>query len=193
MYCDKKTGKYGIIDGQHRAGALLIMAQQGHWNEYERNILVDVFVTQSEKQISELFREINSAEPVRLVDMPDEEGMEQNSKEMLDEATDLLMKQYPEMFKASARCKIPHLNVDLFRDDVFQSEVIINQKIKSSEALLKYFLDINEKLSKRSDDEWLGLYGGGSIGSSSKSLEQALKKAKANKFFLGLDRSWLHR
>ena len=104
MYCDKKTGRYGIIDGQHRAGALLIMAQQGHWNEYERNILVDVFVTQSEKQISELFREINSAEPVRLVDMPDEEGMEQNSKEMLDEATDHLMKQYPEMFKASARC-----------------------------------------------------------------------------------------
>jgi len=192
MYCDKATGKYGIVDGQHRAGALLIMAQQGHWNEYERNILVDVFVTQSEKQISELFREINSAEPVRLVDMPDEEGMEQNSKEMLDEATDLLMKQYPEMFKASARCKIPHLNVDLFRDDVFQSELITNQKIKSSEALLKYFLNINEKLSKRSDDEWLGLYGGGGSGSS-KSLEQALKKAKANKFFLGLDRSWLHR
>ena len=184
MYCDKASGKYGIVDGQHRAGALLIMAQQGHWNEYERNILVDVFVTESEKQISELFREINSAEPVRLVDMPDE-GMEQNSKEILDEAADLLMKQYPEMFKASARCKIPHLNVDLFRDDVYQSEIITNQKIKSSEALLKYFLDVNEKLSKRSDDEWLGLYGG-----NSKSLEQALKKAKQYKFFLGLDKSW---
>lgn len=188
MFQDKVSGKYGIVDGQHRAGALLIMAQQGHWNEFERNILVDVFVTDSEKQISDLFREINSAEPVRLVDMPDE-GMELSSKAMLDEATELLMKQFPEMFKASARCKIPHLNVDLFRDEVFQSDVVANQKIKSSEALLKFFLSVNQKLSKRTDKEWLGLNGG--VGN--KSLEQALKKARANNFFLGLhDRSWLH-
>lgn len=189
MFHDKNTGKYGIVDGQHRAGALLIMAQSGHWNEFERNILVDVFPTESDKQISDLFREINSAEPVRLVDMPDDEGMEQDSKVILDEATDLLMKQYPEMFKASARCKIPHLNVDLFRDEVFQSEIISNQKIKSSEALLNFFLSVNQKLSKRTDNEWLSLHGG----ASTKNLELALKKARANNFFLGLhDRSWLH-
>ena len=70
---------------------------------------------------------------------------------------------------------------------MFQSEIITNQKIKSSEALLKFFLSVNEKLSKRTDEQWLGLNGG-----TSKSLEQALKKARAHNFFLGLDKSWLH-
>lgn len=188
MYLDKVSGKFGIVDGQHRAGALLIMAQQGHWNEYERNILVDVFITESDKEVSDLFKDINSAEPVRLVDMP-EEGMEnENDKKILDEATDLLMKQFPEMFKSSTRCKIPHLNVDIFRDEIFQSDIITTHKIKSSEALLKFFLSKNQKLSKRSDEEWLSLSGG----TGNKSLEQALKKARSYNFYLGLDRNWYH-
>jgi len=188
MYLDKVSGKFGIIDGQHRAGALLIMAQQGHWNEYERNILVDVFITESDKEISDLFKDINSAEPVRLVDMPDD-GMEnENEKNILDEATDILQKQFPEMFKSSTRCKIPHLNVDIFRDEIFQNEIIVTHKIKSADALLKFFLSKNQKLSKRTDEEWLNLNGG--IGN--KTIEQALKKARAHNFFLGLDKNWFN-
>lgn len=72
MYLDKKTGKAGIVDGQHRAGALMLLSQQGHWDRLKRNILIDVFNTDNDEDIAALFKEINSAEPVRLVDMPGE-------------------------------------------------------------------------------------------------------------------------
>jgi hypothetical protein len=72
MFVDKATGKSGIIDGQHRAGALMILSQGGHWDGLEQNVLIDVFETETEEQVVALFKEINSAEPVRLVDMPGE-------------------------------------------------------------------------------------------------------------------------
>ena len=72
MFHDITTDRCGIVDGQHRAAALMIMAQEGHWDPLERNIALDVFPVTSEQDISHLFHEINSAEPVRLVDMPGE-------------------------------------------------------------------------------------------------------------------------
>lgn len=76
MFCDKLSGRSGIVDGQHRAGALMLLSQEGHWDGQEHNILIDVFETESDEQIVALFKEINSAEPVRLVDMPGEVGFE---------------------------------------------------------------------------------------------------------------------
>jgi hypothetical protein len=72
MFCDKVSGQSGIVDGQHRAGALMLLSQGGHWDGLEQNILIDVFETENDEQIVALFKEINSAEPVRLVDMPGE-------------------------------------------------------------------------------------------------------------------------
>ena len=72
MYFDKLSGRCGIVDGQHRVAAIMLMAQDGRWDLTRRNILVDVFQTETEQEISNLFHEINSAEPVRLIDMPDE-------------------------------------------------------------------------------------------------------------------------
>ena len=72
MFCDKISGQSGIVDGQHRAGALMLLSQGGHWDGLEQNILIDVFETDNDEQIVALFKEINSAEPVRLVDMPGE-------------------------------------------------------------------------------------------------------------------------
>ena len=74
MFSDSLTGQSGIVDGQHRAGALMMLSQQGHWDGLENNILIDVFETKSDEEIVALFKEINSAEPVRLVDMPGEVG-----------------------------------------------------------------------------------------------------------------------
>lgn len=51
--------RLGIVDGQHRVGALLLMAERGGWDSEARNILVDVFRTRSEKEVSDLFTEIN--------------------------------------------------------------------------------------------------------------------------------------
>ena len=75
MFRDSLTGQSGIVDGQHRAGALLMLSQQGHWDGLENNILIDVFETKNDEEIVALFKEINSAEPVRLVDMPGEVGI----------------------------------------------------------------------------------------------------------------------
>ena len=72
MFYDKVSGQSGIVDGQHRAGALMLLSQGGHWDGLEQNILIDVFETENDEQIVALFKEINSAEPVRLVDMPGE-------------------------------------------------------------------------------------------------------------------------
>jgi hypothetical protein len=80
MFCDKQSGRSGIVDGQHRAGALMLLSQEGHWDGQEQNILIDVFETESDEQIVALFKEINSAEPVRLVDMPGEVRFEFHQK-----------------------------------------------------------------------------------------------------------------
>lgn len=74
MFSDKLSGQSGIVDGQHRAGALMMLSQQGYWDGLEKNILIDVFETENDEEIVALFKEINSAEPVRLVDMPGEVG-----------------------------------------------------------------------------------------------------------------------
>ena len=50
------------------------------------------------------------------------------------------------------------------------------------------YLSSFEEESKRTDEEWLNLNGG--IGN--KTIEQALKKARAHNFFLGLDKNWYH-
>lgn len=70
MYHDQNTDEIGIFDGQHRAAALVLLAQEGLWNDMERNVTVDLFETNSETEIKTLFSEVNAAEPVKLIDMP---------------------------------------------------------------------------------------------------------------------------
>ena len=50
----------------------MLMAQSGDWQDDHMNILVDVYTTDGDKGIAVLFTEINSAEPVRQIDMPEE-------------------------------------------------------------------------------------------------------------------------
>jgi hypothetical protein len=74
MFEDVVTGQMGIVDGQHRAGALLQLAAKGYLNVNDYAVSVHVFPTKGDADISSLFREINSAEPVLLIDMPQEDG-----------------------------------------------------------------------------------------------------------------------
>jgi hypothetical protein len=70
IHMDRKTGNVAIIDGQHRAAALVVLSHEGLWDDEARNITLDVFETDSDKEVSTLFTEINSGEPVKLIDMP---------------------------------------------------------------------------------------------------------------------------
>ena len=192
LFEDKKSGRIGIVDGQHRAAAYLLLSQQGHVNGIDRKVVVDVFSTESDEEVAALFKEINSAEAIRLIDMPGE-GASEQLKELLDAATDQLTEIFAEMFKPSLRCKPPHLNVDVFRDDVFQSEIITRKNIKTSAALIEYIAVINNTLAKRSDDQWEQiLITNGLFKSKGKLMDQAIKKARTHNFFLGLDSTWMN-
>ena len=62
------TGAH-ILDGQHRVGALEILLSQGVIAP-DHDVLVEVFENVDDARASEIFTEINAAQPVRFVDMP---------------------------------------------------------------------------------------------------------------------------
>lgn len=162
-----------------------------------------------------LFYEINSAEPVRFIDLnlsttiSHEDEDEQlittnttsttNSKKetkpkpikqklttqqvnnIITDAVEELSMKYEIMFKPTSRCRPPHLNVDVLRDDLFRADFIHRYDITSKEELLLKLDEINKLLGDKYDKE-LG-----------EKETQALVKAKANSFYLGLaDKRWMH-
>lgn len=204
----------------------------GYWDEQARNILIEVFSTNTQAQVGALFREINAAEPVRLVDLLMQEeapvadgpiatssssvspntdsaffekaasgvgALQGNEEElarrsessssealvaMLDSAVDSLAAAHPEMFKPSSRCKPPHLNVDVLRDDLFQSEFLPRHDVKSAAELLALLEGVNGSLQTH--------YAQADSASQSKSAVTALKKATEHGFYLGLDKAWMY-
>ena len=164
MYQDASTGKSGIIDGQHRVAALVLLAKDGKWPLYKKNILVDVIQTRSSDEISALFAEINSAEPIRLVDMPSNSAIEERRKMVLDHAVNDIENKFPKMFKNSARCRKPHVNADKLRDDLWQSGIFTRKaNIRTSKQLTAYMLRMNKRLSFYDDTDWMQLLGFQSI------------------------------
>ena len=62
------NGDHGVVDGQHRIGAMQLLVQQGQWGS-DKRVLIEVFSLDNLPIVSELFTEINEAEPVKLVDL----------------------------------------------------------------------------------------------------------------------------
>jgi len=182
FFSNKSNGDCGIIDGQHRAAALILQATSENWKANNRNVLVDVFEIDSDKEIEILFKEINSGESVRLVDMPNE--MLPYERDILEEAVALIVEKYFLMFKTSNNCKIPHLHIDTFRDDIYQSGMIRKYSLNTAQKLYEHLSSINSKLEKRPDSMWMEIVG------ESISHSKAVKKARKFNFFLGLDKSW---
>ena len=149
---DSDTARFrAILDGQHRVGALRLLsrgsaavATDGNAppSPWER-VLVEVYPLQSERSAEALFTEINSAQPVMLVDLPPSAGgAPAADKSALEGAAAALAgawrgvgacscgacadaarmhaARFPAMFKPSAACKAPHCNIDTLRDKLFQ-------------------------------------------------------------------------
>lgn len=171
MYHDRNSGATGIIDGQHRAAALILLVQEGYWDPLVRNVMVEVFHTSSEGEIRDLFCEINSAEPVRLIDMPTHDPASAKMKAAIDETVELLEAQYPSMW-GSPRCRAPHLNADKFRNYLFENFMTQNN-VRTSKQLQAALKKVNNQLMKKQRE----------LGASS----AALKKASKHGFFL----AWL--
>lgn len=60
----KRNQQYvlGVVDGQHRLRALKMLADAKMWAHSERNVVVEVFDARDERDIEELYAEINRRE-----------------------------------------------------------------------------------------------------------------------------------
>jgi hypothetical protein len=135
----------------------------------------------------DLFTEINKAEPVKLVDLP---GVAKSSdRKLINDAASALKEKYHPMFKASQRCRPPHLNIDNLRDALFTAGVIDKQqtitRAKDATALVEWLEAKNQ--------EWKQKYTASTQNDAVGPLvsEKALAKAIEHDFFLGLDSGWL--
>lgn len=185
---EAEDGQLAILDGQHRVGMMAILQAKGMESEHldlER-VLCEVFPqrpTSSSSHASDIFTEINKAEPVKLVDMP---GVAKKAdRNTINDAAQMLMDFKPEMFKPSQRCRAPHLNIDNLRDALFAADVLKRHSIKSSKALFDWMSEKNKELGRQ--------YVDGKAGSTVTQVSKiALNKAVKFDFFLGLDSSWLY-
>lgn len=213
----------------------MIAYSTGHWDDSLRNVLIEVHSVDNMAQVSALFREINSAEPVRMIDLVEHEADSQddnncqspheekylatplstvNKEEpplatnqnliastkatktnkninqadriaILTEAIETLAKLKPAMFKPSSRCKPPHLNIDVLRDDLFQSDFVQRHALLTSSDLLSKLHELNQKqkeaIAETNTEE------------VSKSMQSATQKAFEHDFFLGLDKAWMYK
>ena len=130
----------------------------------------------------DLFLEINKAEPVKLVDLPGIK-LTQADRDTINDGAARLEAAYPEMFKPSQRCRVPHLNIDNLREALFHSDVVKRKKLKSAKAMETWLLEQNDRLR----DEYTK---DGSTKAESVS-KTALQKAIKFDFYLGLDSTWL--
>ena len=125
--------------------------------------------------------EINKAEPVKLVDMPGVASAK--DRKLISQAVNRIQGYYPKMFSPSQRCRAPHVNIDNLRDNIFASNIIKRNNIKSSKDLVDW---MNEK-NKSLEEQYMA-----SKERQSSVNQKAWTKAKTNKFYLGLESSWLY-
>lgn len=181
-----------LIDGQHRLGAAHVLSQRGKLVGALSRILVEVYPPRDETDIKELFTEINRAEPVLLVDLPDESGGASSADNAtLTVAAETLRERYPAMFKPSHACRAPHLNVDVLRAEMHKAELLTRYDLTSPAQLIEWLEARNAELAGRPDGDW----GAGHADRAKKgtpALENALGKAREQSFFLGLSWDWLH-
>jgi hypothetical protein len=83
-------------------------------------VLLEVWKVRSQKEAVALFVEINRSESVQEIDLPDELGVHSEIKVTIDGAVSELKVQFPKMFKPSQNCRVPHLNEELLRNELFQ-------------------------------------------------------------------------
>lgn len=175
----------GLLDGQHRVGALRMLADSDVLMSAAHLILVEVFPVRRAEDVKRLFTEINTCQPVSIIDMPD--MADAGEKAIINEAAEALRIAYPAMFKASANCRLPHVNIDNLRDAIFKANVVGRAGMGSAAQLVEWVRAKNNLIAKRSDAEWRESY----RGRNADTVGKAVDKARANGFFLGLEPNWL--
>lgn len=130
--------KRGILDGQHRLHALNVLLKKGgpdvtngtpatssHGAFKDVEMIVEVYPVKTEEQLKQLFLELNMAQMVADVDLPDQ--LASSSRRYINYACNALQKKYVNMF-GSARCRAPNVNRDVLRDMIFKSSVVASRR-----------------------------------------------------------------
>lgn len=180
---ENKDGNLSIIDGQHRIGMLKILSEkQGLTTDFDFDkILVEVYSQPDHMDASqyatEIFQEINKAQPANLVDLPG--AVTAEDLQIINTAVASLARKYPEMFSTSTRCRRPHVNEDNVRNELFLHRVIERHEIKSAEDLERWIEERNQALATTFQSDI-----------TVKIQAPALEKAHKFGFYLGLDSTW---
>ncbi|EKX43054.1 hypothetical protein GUITHDRAFT_111100 [Guillardia theta CCMP2712] len=176
-----------IVDGQHRLAACMLLSSKENAPEGADKVIVEVYPDMQDQNTTDLFVEINKAEPILHVDIPIADvGASATHQAILSGAAERLQKMNPEMFKESQNCRIPHMNIDRLRDELHQAGVIDENGLKSDEDLLKWLEERNKELAQKDDHYWKEFEGNAT-------KMKALEKARKHNFFLGLNWQWLHK
>ena len=139
-------------------------------------LLVEVYCVKSTSEIRALYLEVNKAESVKEIDLPD--AIAPAKKGVIDEAVDELMRRNAEMFRPSERCRPPHMQRDTLRNRLFQHPA--TESVETAADLLKMLQQINGHLAARPRSDW------------PPRLHKPLEKAQHHSFWLGLDDyAWL--
>ena len=196
---EDNNGKLSIIDGQHRVGMMSTLREKRNKQKKANNeefpddyifdnILVEVYPQsrQSEDNKTEhpekIFSEINKAEPVKLVDMP---GVASAAdRKIIMEAVTNLQYQFPAMFSPSQKCRVPNVNIDNMRNNIYGSNIMKRHSLTTGKMLTDWLMvqnaNLGEKYERNNDAK--AFFSG-----------KAWKKASTNGFYLGLESSWLYK
>lgn len=186
---EDRNGQLSVLDGQHRIGMMKILSEKKTEDIDLERVLVEVYPAPPEgddetemEYASEIFQEINKAEPVKKVDIFATKG----DRKILVGGVEALQQRYPAMFSPSVRCRPPNVNVDNLRDAIFASNVLKDHGIKSPTALYEWLQKQNEALKE--------LYNSSDKKTPIQSNDKALQKANKYEFYLGLDPTynWLN-
>jgi hypothetical protein len=189
-------GNLSILDGQHRVGMMqMLRAMQNEGDKlppemenYFDQVLVEVYpnprpeLQDDEKHSEAVFLEINKAEPVKLVDMPGVASVRDNK--VITSAVSRMQEQFPKMYSPSQTCRVPNVNVDNMRNNIFGANIIKRHKLRSGKQLFDWLLVQNAAVgaSYECDDS-----------KRETVSESAWNKASENYFYLGLESSWLYK
>ncbi len=194
LECPQKSG---VFDGQHRILAInqILKKQQETDCDEDIAVLVEVYPVRSEVEVKRLFQDINKAEMVQEIDLPNH--LAGGDKVIIDEACAQLQARYPDMFKGE-RCRAPHVNLAVLRNELFtQRSVVLGPVTKSTtsvgghqidqtvvvdsaEKLLELIQECNTRLASMPKTFW------------SQGLQRNLPKAERHAFFLGMSKDWIH-
>lgn len=192
---EDSEGGLSVLDGQHRIGMMQMLQEMvnedgvaisSEMKGYFDKVLVEVYPNlnaevDDDKHAESVFLEINKAEPVKLVDMPGIASARDNR--IITQAVQRLEEQFPQMFSPSQKCRVPNVNVDNLRNNIFGANIMKRHRLRSGKQLFDWLLVQNAAVGASYELD---------AGRREAISESAWEKASENAFYLGLESSWLY-